>query len=73
MIAIVVVAVLVTHVAPLAQFLELATAIFCLAAVLTVLTDRLIQVLLGFVYVPSTPVVLVGVGWNCRSSQQRCA
>jgi len=63
------VVVMVRHVAALANFFELPTALLRLLAVLAVLADGLLQVLFGLADVIAALVIAVGAGGRRRSSQ----
>jgi hypothetical protein len=62
----VVVSMLIAHMTPLAHFIELSPPVLCLAAVLAMLANRLIQILLRFLDIPVTALILVSM------SRKRC-
>jgi hypothetical protein len=63
-IAPIVVSMLVAHMAPLAHFIELSPSVLRLPAVLAMLADRLIQILLRFLYIPTTALILISMSRN---------
>jgi hypothetical protein len=63
------VVVMVPHVAALANFFELTTALLRLLAALAVLADVLLQVLFGLADVIAALVIAVGAGGRRHSSQ----
>lgn len=62
----IVVSMLIAHMTPLAHFVELPPPVLRLAAVLAMLVDRLIQILLRFLYIPVTALILISM------SRKRC-
>jgi hypothetical protein len=60
----IVVSMLVAHMTPLAHFIELPPPVLRLPAVLAMLVDRLIQILLRFLYIPTTALILISMGRN---------
>jgi hypothetical protein len=62
----IVVSMLIAHMTPLARFIELPPPVLRLAAVLAMLANRLIQILLRFLYIPATALILVSM------SRKRC-
>lgn len=55
---------LITHMTPLAYFIQLPPLVLRLAAVLAMFANRLIQILLGSLYISAAAVILVGLSRN---------
>lgn len=61
-----------THVAAVADFLELLTTLFGLVTALAVLANRLVQVLFSFLNLAATSIIPVASqGWEGGAGQQR--